>query len=112
MPWRSYIPARLHELLTGKADLTRIPWGTTSPRALTYLARKFGVHHLAEPQERFYPVPWQRADWIADPAIAIEDVISEGTVAIHLWNRCITPFKNGPAAPGSFLERLHREGAL
>jgi hypothetical protein len=28
-----------------------------------------------------------------------------------LWNECIKAFKDEPAAPGSFLDRLHREGA-
>jgi hypothetical protein len=110
MPWRTYLPTRARELLTGKADLSQIPWGTTSPWALTALAREFGIDHLAEPQERFYPMPWQRADWIVDPAIAVEDVIGAGTVAIHLWNRCIAAFKNDPAPAGSFLHRLQQEG--
>jgi hypothetical protein len=112
MPWHIYVPKRARELITGEVDLTDIPWGTTSPVALTRLARTFGVAHLAQPQERFYPVPWQEARWIADPSISLEDVIGEGTVAIHLWNYCISSFKNNPAPPGSFLERLQREGTL
>jgi hypothetical protein len=101
---------RMHELWTGRVDLTKVPWGTTSPRALTALAREYGIYHLAEPQERFYPVPWQRADWILDPSIDLEDVITDGTVAVHLWNRCISAFKNDPTPPGSFLHRLQAEG--
>jgi len=112
MSWRYYIPVRAHELVTGRADLTEIPWATTGPKAVTYLARKYGLHRLAEPQERFYPVPWQRADWILNPERTLEDVIGEGTVAVHLWNRCISAFKNEPAPPGSFLDRLHREGRM
>jgi len=112
MAWRYYVPVRAYELVTGSADLTEIPWATTGPRALTYLARKYGLDGLAEPQERFYPVPWQQADWILDPDKALEDVIGPRTVAIHLWNRCISAFKNEPAPPGSFLDRLHREGQM
>jgi hypothetical protein len=37
-------------------------------------------------------------------------VIGDGTVAIHLWNYCISSFKNQTAPPGSFLDRLQREG--
>ena len=112
MPWHKYVPKRARELLTGHVDLTDIPWGTTSPVAVTALARKFGLTQLAQPQERFYPVPWQDARWILDPTTLLEDVISDGTVAIHLWNYCISSFKNEPAPPGSFLDRLQREGAL
>lgn len=110
IPWHRYYPKRARELLTGHVDLTDIPWGTMGPVALTAVARKFGLAHLAQPQERFYPVPWQQAEWIADPGTRLQDVISDGTVAVHLWNYCIGPLKNAPAPPGSFLERLHREG--
>jgi hypothetical protein len=111
MPWHKYAPRRLRELLTGKVDLTGIPWGTTSPIALSKLARELGLAQLAQPQERFYPVPWQEARWILDPKIELKDVIEEGTVAIHLWNYCISSFKNKPAPHGSFLERLQQEGS-
>ena len=97
LPWRRYLPMRARELVTGQVNLTKTPWGTTSPYALTVLARRHGLEHWAEPQERFYPVPWQRAGWIADPRIALGEVIAEGTVAVHLWNRCISAFKNDPA---------------
>lgn len=111
MPWHKYAQKRALELLTGHVDFTDLPWGTTSPKALTALARELGFAHLAQPRERFYPVRWQEARWIIDPRIGLDDVIGEGTVAIHLWNYCISDFKNDPAPAGSFLERLQREGA-
>jgi hypothetical protein len=111
LPWRTYVPMRARELLAGRADLTGAPWGTTSPHALTALARKLRLDRLAEPVPRFYPVPWQRAEWILDPSARLEDVTSPETVAIHLWNERIRTFKNQPAPPGSFLRRLQEEGA-
>ncbi|HEX2804107.1 MAG TPA: hypothetical protein VHN55_09040 [Sphingomicrobium sp.] len=111
MPLRKYLPMRAREILTGRVDLAKIPWGTTSPRALTALTLEYGLHDLAEPQERFYPMPWQQARWILDPAVSIDDVTTADTVAVHLWNRCIADFKNEPAPPGSFLHRLQLEGA-
>ena len=110
IPWHKYLPKKARELLTGHVDLTDMPWATMGPVALTALARKFGVAQLAQPQERFFPVPWQEAGWIADPNIGLDDVISDGTVAIHLWNNCISGFKNAPAPRGSFLARLQDEG--
>jgi hypothetical protein len=113
MPRHKYLSMRARELLTGHFDLASMPWGTTGPRALTALARLFGLTHLAQPQERFYPVPWQRASWILDPHKALEDVITDQTVAIHLWNHCIRGIlKNESAPEGSFLHRLQREGRL
>ncbi|HET7316007.1 MAG TPA: hypothetical protein VFI88_01120 [Sphingomicrobium sp.] len=111
MPWRLYAPKRLRELLTGEVDLTNVPWGTTSPKALTVLARELGLVQFAQPKERFYPVRWQEARWILDPNMALEDVTTDHTVAVHLWNYCISDFKNGAAPSGSFLDRLQKEGA-
>lgn len=110
MPRKTYLRIRARQLLSGAFDLTKIPWGTTSPYALTALAPEFGLDRLAEPIDVFYPAPWQQADWIADPSIALEDIIKERTVAVHLWNKCISHFKNEPAAKGSFLHRLQLEG--
>lgn len=110
LKWRFYIPSRLRELVTGRADLARLPWGSLGPHALTELAKEHGVYGFAEPTERFYPMPWQDADWILDPEIAIENVLKPGTVAIHLWNERIRSFKDRPAPEGSFLHRLQREG--
>lgn len=111
LKWRFYIPSRLRELLRGRADLTRLPWGSTSPHALTVLANDFGVYGFAEPMERFYPATWQEAAWIIDPDISLEDVVKPGTVAVHLWNERIKAFKDRPAPAGTFLQRLQREGA-
>lgn len=110
LKWRFYIPSRLRELVTGQADLARLPWGSIGPHALTALAKEHGVYGFAEPIERFYPIPWQGADWILDPAIALESIVTPGTVAVHLWNECIRSFKDRPAPEGSFLHRLQREG--
>jgi hypothetical protein len=107
---KHYYPMRLRELLTGKADLSKTPWGTTAPYALTTMARKCQLAHLAQPPERFYPVPFEQAHWLLDPEIKVEDVTGPGTVAIHLWNECIRKYKNEPAPPGSFLARLQEEG--
>jgi Alpha 1,4-glycosyltransferase conserved region len=111
LPLRARLIAKLGELTRGKADLGRLPWGSTGPQALTALARKYSLMSEALPQDVFYPVTWQRAGWILDPRIALHDVVSERTVAIHLWNECIRTFKDKPAPEGSFLHRLQREAA-
>jgi hypothetical protein len=110
LPWRTYIRARWRQLLSGKADFGRLPWGSTGPYALTPLIRKAGLLSEALPPDVFYPVPWQRAGWILDPDLKLERMVTRRTIAIHLWNECIRGFKDEPAPEGSFLQRLHREG--
>lgn len=111
LPWRPYLAGRVREFLAGEANLSRLPWGSTGPRALTALAERFGMAGEALSADVFNPVPWNEAGWILDPAAGLEDMITERTVAVHLWNECIKDFKNEPAPRGSFLERLQLEGA-
>lgn len=113
-PWislRARAAARWRRARTGRTGLSEMPWGAAGPIAVTALASRFRLDRLALPPEVLYPVPWQRAGWILDSAIALQDVIAPGTVAIHLWNECIKHYKDRPAPPGSFLARLQEEGA-
>lgn len=110
LPFRVRLTAKLRELAKGRADLGRLPWGSTGPQALTALAREYSMMSEALPSDVFYPIAWQKAAWILDPRIALQDVVSERTVAVHLWNECIRTFKDKPAPEGSFLHRLQREG--
>ena len=110
LPWYFYWPSRAYEAMTGKANLSRMPWGTTGPYALTALARRFGLSGEAAPAEVFNPISWRDAGWILDPEIKLDDVITERTVGVHLWNACIRGYKDRPAPKGSFLERLQMEG--
>jgi len=107
--WRAEGWARA--ALQGKADLTRTPWGVTGPYALTAVVHRFNMQHEALQPDVFYPVEWRRAHWIADPAVALEQVITKDTAAIHLWNECIKGIKHAAAPPGSFLARLQSEGS-
>ena len=111
LPLRDRIAARLRLLTTGRSGLSRMPWGVAGPRAVTALARQYGLDHLASPPETFHPFSWTEADWILDPARTLDQRATEATVGVHLWNECIKGFKDKPAPPGSFLARLQAEGA-
>jgi hypothetical protein len=111
-PWlalKHRLASSFREWLTGEADVGAMPWGTTGPAALTAAAAKFGMSSHALPPAVFYPVPWERAEWILDPSVRLEDIVSESTVGIHLWNECIRHVKEEPAPEGSFLRLLQVE---
>ena len=112
LPARHRASSHVRKLLNGRVDVGAMPWGTTGPAALTAVTSKLGISSCALPPPVFYPVPWEQAVWILDPALRLDQMVTEATVGIHLWNECIKGFKNDPAPVGSFLERLHREGAL
>jgi hypothetical protein len=113
-PWLAFkhrMTSRLRAWLTGKLDVGAMPWGTTGPAALTAAAAKFGLSSLASPPPVFYPVPWQRAGWILDRSLHLEQMVTQDTVGIHLWNECIRDVKDQPPPGGCFLDRLWSEGA-
>ena len=111
LPWRERWRAARRLRRGGQSEVARMPWGATGPRALTALARRHGINSWASPVETFYPVHYSQAHWVLDPAVTIDRIVAPETVAIHLWNEVIRPFKELPAQSGSFLDRLHREGA-
>ena len=111
LPLRDRPAARLRQLLSGKVDLGRLPWGIAGPVALTALARRFGLAGAAAPPALYSPVRWQDAEWVRSPSITLESVTFPQTIAVHLWNERIKLFKDQPAPKGSFLAILQREGA-
>lgn len=110
LPLRSRVAARCRLLSSGRSGLSEMPWGSAGPRALSFLSRKHGLSHWAQPPEAFCPMRWQDALWITDPKVELEEVITPATCAIHLWNERIKDVKDSPSAPGSFLARLQAEG--
>lgn len=78
-------------------------WGILGPRAVTYFARKHDVIRDVQPIEVFYPLLYADAADIFRPDRSIEDVITEKTIAIHLWNNAIKPMRNIPPQPGSYI---------
>ena len=111
LPFRARLASHWRLRTRGSSGLSRMPWGCTGPEALTALARRQGLAAEAVPPEILYPVRWQDAEWIRDPAARLEDRTTAATVSIHLWNERIKHFKDAPAPAGSFLARLQAEGA-
>lgn len=111
LSWRERCKAWLRLRRDGHTGVAMMPHGATGPRALTALLRDYQLSDWALPIETFYPIHYSHAEWIVDPSTTLEQMVGPDTVAVHLWNKRIELFKELEAAPGSFLERLHREGA-
>jgi len=108
---RHRLSSRLRKWIGRGADVGAMPWGTTGPAALTAAAKKFGLSSLALRPAVFYPVPWERADWILNPSVSLDQMVTDSTVGIHLWNDCIQHVKNQLPPDGSFLQRLWTEAS-
>lgn len=107
--WRLW--ARLRGVLGHPLTLSSLPWGMAGPFAVSALAERFGASQWALPSQAFNPAHWYEARWILDPAMSLDQFVTDETFGVHLWNECIKGFKNDPAPAGSFLARLHQEGA-
>lgn len=108
--WRARLQARWRLITTGRVGVEKLPWGSCGPLALTWLARAHRLDHHAAPSDVYYPVPYDKADWILEPGRTLEEATTPATVSIHLFNEKIRGFKNQPAPPGSVLARLQAEG--
>jgi len=112
LTWRQRLPLHMQQIFRGRPDLSGLPWGSTGPLAISALAREFNLASQALPSDVFYPASWRAPDWIRDPSVMLEEIITERTVGIHLWNECIKGYKDAAAPKGSFLDRLQREGRV
>lgn len=108
---RQRLAAQFRLWTTGRTDLSQMPWGTAGPLALTAIAGKHGRTGEALPAAAFYPVHYRDAGWLRDPSRPLEKMVGPGTIGVHLWNQLIKAWKEEPAPSGSFLARLHEEGA-
>jgi hypothetical protein len=112
LPWKAWLAARWRLLSTGRTEISRMPWGSMGPLALTAMMRRYRLLEAALPPEVLYPARWQDAAWIDDPGICLQDMTTPRTLSVHLWNERIKDFKNTPARPGSFLGRIQEEGRI
>lgn len=111
LPWQWRLRFAAQRTLNGRYRLETMPWGNLGPRALHAMLERHGLVNKARPRAEFYPWTWQEAAWIFDPAERFSDRITPETRAVHLYNHAIRDRKNALPEPGSFMARLHAEGA-
>lgn len=82
---------------------TDFRWGTLGPRALTGLARRYGVDHLAAPVDVYYPLPLERWREAFEPGGCFDEFVTERSRTIHLWHSHI---EDATPPPSSAVGRL------
>lgn len=90
----------------GGVGLEDLPWGTYGPRMLTYVAEKHNVLRLASPAEVFYPVSWQKIRSLYDPSNPIENLLTDRTLAIHLYNSQLRDLATEAPPVGSYIANV------
>jgi len=111
LPMRWRLRYAVQRALHGRYRIETMPWGNLGPNAVTAMVEKHGLAERVLPPEVLYPWPWQEAAIILRPEAEVLARIAPETRALHFYNEMIRGWKSEPAPPGSFLERLQREGA-
>lgn len=109
LPLRARLAARWRLAMCGRTGIRWMPWGSSGPAALTWLLRRHGLDRNALLPEVLYPVPWQRAGWILDPAIVVGEMVTQRTVSLHVWTSQLPAALLAAPPSGSFLARLAAE---
>jgi len=98
-PWQPRRKQRWQRLRTRLGlhpGVAAMGWGTLGPKALTHYAKAFGVEHLAQPIDVFYPVDCKRVTALFDPGLTLGDITTRRTRCIHLYNEMMR--QQGPDA--------------
>lgn len=66
-----------------------MPWGTFGPRLLTYAVEKFALLDQIAPHDVFYPLHHSRLALVKDPALTLADLVTNRSVALHLYNNLL-----------------------
>ncbi len=66
-----------------------LPWGVWGPNALTHFLAESGEDRFSLSQDAIYPVPFERKAQFFRPEkrAAIEAMITDETISVHLWGR-------------------------
>jgi hypothetical protein len=90
-----------------RAGIGGYRWGQLGPIATTYYARQAGVMDRAAPVDVFYPVSFNRTQVLLEPDLGLEGVVTERTLAVHLYNeRLRGSLANRSIAPSSPLGEM------
>jgi Alpha 1,4-glycosyltransferase conserved region len=92
-------------------SLTGLPWATTGPKLVTYLATKHDVASFALKPEIFYPVHWRDYRLPFEPGDQVTTKLGGHTIGVHLWNHMLGTLKKNPAMD-SFIANQCRSHAI
>ncbi|UXU75796.1 MULTISPECIES: hypothetical protein [unclassified Paracoccus (in: a-proteobacteria)] len=98
---------RLRGWLTGGVPISRWPWASTGPRAVTLFARQSGEIRHALPPTAFYAIPHHAARSLLVPGGLSAGMLPEDAYGVHLWGgelrRILTDEFDGRVPATSFL---------
>lgn len=110
--WDEKQKAQQQEAVRRQAPLglSNLPWATTGPKLVTYLAVKHDVASFATTPETFYPVHWRDYRLPFEPGDQVTSRLGERTIGVHLWNHMLGGLKLAPAADSFISDQCRAHG--
>lgn len=110
--WDENQQAKQEEAVRRQAalGLPDLPWATTGPKLVTYLALKHEAARFAAPPETFYPVHWHDFRLPFEPGDQVTPRLGAGTIGVHLWNHMLGSLKFEPAADSFISDQCRAHG--
>lgn len=95
--------------LFGRANtLGKMGWGVTGPSAITHYAKKLNITHLVQPVDVLYPIQHHETHKLMDANLSIDDVITENSVCVHLYNETMRHVDLTKIDPNCILAKMLR----
>lgn len=90
----------------GPIELEDYPWGTFSAGLLTYAIKQNKLMADARSPDVFYPVRYKDALCLYEPAEVVKAMLTEKTLAVHMWHSRLQGLRDAPPAPGTFIDEM------
>jgi hypothetical protein len=107
--WRARFA--MERALKGRYRVDATPWGHLGPIAVTRMIEKHRLVSRVRPEHFVYPIRYEETDLVFAGCNVLDERIKPETHGIHLFNEMLVRAHRRSGAPGSFYERLVREGA-
>lgn len=108
VPTRKALPFHIKRWFGGSFGPADLPRGTYGPKCLTALAKDHDLLRLAKPTDVFYPLHPRQARRIFEPGTSVEQIITENSLTIHLWNEKLGALKKANPPSSSAIAALMR----
>jgi hypothetical protein len=111
-PWwgpRNRLKYYWQRLRGGLVGVEDFPWGTFGPGMLTYAVRRNGLLGEAAAIDVFYPLRYENAPALFEPAEVVEQMLTPATRAVHMWHSRLAHLAKQQPPPGSYLDKMCRK---
>lgn len=88
--------------------ISDMPWGVIGPAAITHFIKALNLESQVEPIDVFYPVHYECINLLIDENLEINDITTQRTVCIHLYNEVLRKINLNSIGNNCILSKMLR----